>query len=55
MSASLPQDMEHDSSFLNFFCQILINMTNDSVSITKALAKGVKLMTERYKKYSHKK
>ena len=32
------------------FYQIHINMTNDCVSITKTLVKGVKLMTDRYKK-----
>ena len=30
------------------------NMTNDCVSVTKTLMIGVKLMTERYKKYSKK-
>ena len=37
------------------FYQIHINITNDYVSITKTLMMVVKLMTERYKKYSHKK
>ena len=36
--------------------QIHINMTtNDCVCITKSLTMEVKLMTDRYKKYSHKK
>ena len=38
------------------FYQIHINITNDCVSIIKTLlVKGVNLMTERYKKYLHKK
>ena len=32
------------------FYQIHISMTNDCVSITKTLVKGVKLMTDRYNK-----
>ena len=32
------------------FYQIHISMTNDCVSVTKTLVKGVKLMTDRYKK-----
>ena len=35
------------------FYQININMTNDCVSITKTLVKGVKLTTDRYKKNAH--
>ena len=35
--------------------QVHISMTNGCVSITKTLMIGVKLMTDRYKKYSHKK
>ena len=37
------------------FYQVHISMTNGCVSITKTLMIGVKLMTDRYKKYSHKK
>ena len=37
------------------FYQIRINMTNDCVSITKTLMKGVKIMTDRYKKMLTKK
>ena len=37
-----------------YFYQIYIKMTSDCVSITKTLAKGVKLITG-IKKYSHKK
>ena len=35
------------------FCQIHISLTNDCVSITKTLVKGLKLMTDRYKKNTH--
>ena len=49
-SRSFPQGIEHVSSFLIFFYQIDISMTNDCVPITKTLMMGVKLMTERYKK-----
>ena len=35
------------------FYQIHISMTNDCVSITKTLVKGVKLMTDRHKKNTH--
>ena len=34
-----------------FFFHKAWNMTNDCVSVTKTLTMGVKLMTERYKKY----
>ena len=42
-------------SFSICFYQTYINMTNDCVSITKTLIMGVRSMTKRYKKYSHKK
>ena len=49
-SPSLPQGMEHASSFLIFFYHIHTSMTNDCVSFTKILMKGVKLMTDSHNK-----
>ena len=37
------------------FYQVHINMTNDCVPSTKTLIMEIELMTERFKKYSHKK
>ena len=40
--------------FFSICFYLHINVTNDYDSITKTLVMGVKLMTDRYKKYSHK-
>ena len=40
-------------TFLNLFLQLHTDVTNDCAFITKTLVTGVKLMTDKYKKYSH--